>query len=333
VSTPRSAGVSIGLLGDVMLGRGVAEALASQPAEALWSPGLRELLRSLDVVVCNLECCISHRGEPTALIAGKPFFFRAPPAAVGALRAINVCAAGVANNHALDYGEQALADTLAVLQAAAIATSGAGLGASAAREPAIVDVQGRRLAVVAVTDHPAPYAAAADRWGVAYAPLSEQPPSSLLDEIASARRHCDLVVAFLHWGPNMTTGPSPWQHRAAHRLRDAGAHLIAGHSAHVFHGVGWHGGGPVLFDLGDALDDYRVDPDLRNDLGLLAVWHPDEDPELELFGLRIERCQTRLADGLDAEWIARRLDVACRELGTVVTRVAEQRFAIEPHFD
>src|SRR5258708_8690957 len=53
--------------------------------------------------------------------------------------------------------------------------------------------------------------------------------------------------------------------RAADALVAAGATLVAGHSAHVFHGVAPR----VLFDLGDFLDDYAIDPYLRNDLGLL----------------------------------------------------------------
>jgi len=64
--------------------------LDHQPPEALWAPELRELARSLDLVICNLECCISSRGRPTPLIEGKPFFFRGPPTAVDALKAMNI---------------------------------------------------------------------------------------------------------------------------------------------------------------------------------------------------------------------------------------------------
>jgi hypothetical protein len=71
--------VAIGLLGDVMLGRMVAEALHRESPEARWAPALRELARSLDLVVCNLECCISARGRPTTPIERKQFFFRARP--------------------------------------------------------------------------------------------------------------------------------------------------------------------------------------------------------------------------------------------------------------
>jgi poly-gamma-glutamate capsule biosynthesis protein CapA/YwtB (metallophosphatase superfamily) len=322
------AGIAIGLLGDVMLGRLVAQALRDQPPEALWAPELRELAASLDLVVCNLECCISERGRPTTLIGGKPFFFRGPPAAVEALQAMNIRAVGLANNHALDFGEQALQDTLELLRAAGIATAGAGFGLDAAREAAVLTAAGQRVGVIAVTDHPVEYAAAPERWGVALAIMRDAPPPWLLEQIAAARERCDLMIVFPHWGPNMTTSPARWQRRAAASLHAAGADLVAGHSAHVFHGAGWNGG-PTLFDLGDVLDDYMVDPELRNNLGVLAIWRPRSDPELELVGLRLEYCYTRLAEGADADWIAARLSRACRELGTSVTRSAEQRFTIE----
>ena len=127
----------------------------------------------------------------------------------------------------------------------------------------------------------------------------------------------------------MAAHPADWQQRAAASLHAAGADLVAGHSAHVCHGVGWDDG-PTLFDLGDVLDDYMVDPWLRNDLGVLAIWRPHADRLLELVGLRLEYCHKRLADGRDADGIAARLEHAWRELGTTVARTAEQRFAIEP---
>jgi hypothetical protein len=107
----RRARMRIALLGDVMLGRFVARALRSSPPESLWSTELRELTLGCDLVVCNHECCISERGRRTDLVPGKPLF-RAPPAAVDSLRALGVRAVSLANNHALDYGGQALADTV-----------------------------------------------------------------------------------------------------------------------------------------------------------------------------------------------------------------------------
>ena len=322
---------TIGLLGDVMLGRGVATRLATHPPEDVWSPRLRELCRSCDLIICNLECCISERGEPTGRIQGKPFFFRGPPAAVGSLQVIKVGVAGLANNHALDFEQDAFLDTLQLLGVAGIPTAGAGADEPAARRAITVEAAGMRIGLLAFSDHPPEFAARPDAPGIAYAELSRGLPPWLRAGLQQLRQDCDQVIAFPHWGPNMTPDPAPWQRKRAAEMQASGATLVAGHSAHVFHGVGWAGGSPVLFDLGDALDDYKVDRHLRNDLGVLALWQPERaETSIELVGLCLKYCRTDLAYGGDADWIATRLAQACGSLGASVERVAEQRFRISP---
>ena len=313
-----------------MLGRKVAERLAEQPPEAVWSDELKQLCVACDAVVCNLECCVSGRGSPTTRIHGKPFFFRAPPSATAALRAIGVSAVSLANNHALDFEAVALLDTLDQLAAASIATAGAGPDVARARLGAIWPVGELRLALVAATDHPKEYGAGEASPGVAFADLSAGLPYWMTAELGRVRGEADVVVAFPHWGPNMTTEPAHWQRARARELVAAGADLVAGHSAHVFHGIEWIGEHPVLYDLGGALDDYAVDPRLRNDLGLVALWRPDGDPRLELVGLELRYCETALASGSEADWIAARLAASCAPLGTRVERIGEQRFAALP---
>jgi hypothetical protein len=184
------------------------------------------------------------------------------------------------------------------------------------------------VGVVAIADHPAEYAARDGHLGIAFVDLRRELPAWLAETLADLRASCDAVIAFAHWGPNMAPEPQPWQHRFAVELQAAGAQqLVAGHSAHVFHGVAWGRSGPILTDLGDALDDYRVDTGLRNDLGLLAIWRPHSArAELELVGLRLQFAFTDLARGADADWIAERLLRASAPLQ--IERVAEQRFRI-----
>jgi poly-gamma-glutamate capsule biosynthesis protein CapA/YwtB (metallophosphatase superfamily) len=320
---------TIGLLGDVMLGRTVGETLTTTAAQELWSPALREVLGGCDAVVCNLECCISERGRRTEAIPGKPFFFRAPPDAIPALRAARVTVAGVANNHALDFGTDALLDTLGHLRSAGIEPVGAGPDDERARRGTLVDARGRRLGVLAVSDHPAEYAAAPESPGIAHASLSRGVPDWALEELGRLHQEADLVIAFPHWGPNMTVRPSATYRKRAAELLEAGADIVAGHSAHVFHGIERHPGGLALYDLGGAIDDYAVDPDRRNDLGLLVLWRPGGTPEVELVGLKLDFCRTGLAEGADADWVHARLEEACGELGCAVERTETQRFTVQ----
>jgi poly-gamma-glutamate synthesis protein (capsule biosynthesis protein) len=313
--------VTLGLAGDTMLGRSVARTLARTPPETLVAPEVRAALGQADLVVLNLECCISERGRPWEA-PGKPFFFRAPPRAVELLVLLRTDCVTLANNHALDYGDDALADTLDHLTAAGITTVGAGPDLQQARRPAVLTAGGLRVAVLGVTDHPADFAAGPDRPGVAFADLGHQVPGWLTELVRRAGAQADITLVTPHWGPNMTSAPVRHVRRAAGALVDAGATLIAGHSAHVPHGVA----GRVLYDLGDFLDDYRVDPRLRNDLGLLFLVTLDAAGplRLEALPLKLEYCHTRLAAGEDAAWVRRRFRSACAALDTSVEGAADR---------
>ncbi|MFC5834564.1 CapA family protein [Nonomuraea insulae] len=306
--------VTLALAGDTMLGRGVAYLLAkSADPGAYVSDGVRAYLAEADLTLLNLECCLSDRGDPWPE-PGKIFHFRAPPRAADLLARLGVHCVMLANNHALDYGHEALLDTCDHLAAAGIRTAGAGPDLARAREPVVLDVRGLRLSVISVTDHPADYAATPHRPGVAHADLPSGVPSWLTDTVARARAETDAVLVSPHWGPNMTTAPQPYIRAAATVLAGAGATLIAGHSAHVPHGVA----PPVLYDLGDFLDDYAVDPGLRNDLSLLFLVTIDElgPVRLRAVPLKLDYCRTVLAHGEERAWLGRRFIAACADLGT-----------------
>jgi poly-gamma-glutamate capsule biosynthesis protein CapA/YwtB (metallophosphatase superfamily) len=298
--------MKLALAGDTMLGRGVAAMLAQDPQHTLVAPEVVDVIREADLFVLNLECCISARGEP---FPGRVFHFRAPPWAAEVLAGLGVDCVTLANNHALDFGPDALLDTLAHLDAAGIRVVGAGTDVERARAPVVLEADGFRLGVVAFSDHPAEYAAAADRPGIAYADLRYSVP-----DWVTTFPDADAVLVTPHWGPNMTTEPPRDVRRAAHALLEAGATIVAGHSAHVFHGVAPR----VLYDLGDFVDDYAVDRRLRNDLGLLFLVDLGGD-RLEAIPLKLEFAHTRLAGGDDAIWIRRRFTAACAAFGTEVT--------------
>lgn len=323
-------GPTIALLGDVMLGRTVAERLAEGPPAAVWSGEVAELCGACDTVICNLECCVSEHDERTDRIRGKPFFFRAPPSATEALAAVGVTAVSLANNHALDFGTVALLDTLDHLAAASIASVGAGPDVARARRGAVLPAGRLRLGLLAATDHPEEFGAREGSPGVAFADLRAGLPGWIRAELAGLRAEADVVLAFPHWGPNMTSEPAGWQRARARDLVAAGADLVAGHSAHVFHGIEWIGERAVIYDLGGALDDYAVDRRLRNDLGMAALWRPVGEPRLELVGLELRFCETALASGVAADWIAARLTSACDPFGTRLERTGEARFVALP---
>jgi poly-gamma-glutamate capsule biosynthesis protein CapA/YwtB (metallophosphatase superfamily) len=318
--------VRVALAGDTMLGRGVAERLAVDPGHELLAAELVAIVRETDLFVVNLECCISDRGEPVR----KPeqgFFLRAPPVAAERLAGLGVTCATLANNHALDFGPEALEDTLTHLESAGIATVGAGPHEAAARTPVVLQGGGLRVRVVAVTDHPSAYAAAPDRPGIAFADLLSQDIPPWLRDCSSLGADADVTIVSPHWGPNMRAQPVAHVRRAAAALEEAGATLVAGHSAHVPQGPL----GRTLFDLGDFIDDYSVDSRLRNDLGLLWLITLDAGGPLriEAVAVRLEFAHTRQANDVEATLLLALLEERCAAVGSSVRRNGE-RLVFEP---
>ncbi|WP_128226463.1 CapA family protein [Halobacteriaceae archaeon SHR40] len=314
-----SADARIGFVGDVMLGRGVNRRWTGHDPVAVWGSA-RERLQSLSGLVINLECSISDRGHP---LSEKAFNFRATPSfAKPALTDVNVALAALANNHILDFGEQALRDTLVHLDDVDIAHAGADVDRESAFEPAITTVDDLTVAMLSLTDQYSQYAAN-DGPGTAYAALdpSDATTRSLVeDAITTAQRaDADLVVASLHWGANYETEPSDSYRAFAHWLVENGVDVVHGHSAHILQGVEVYRGRPILYDTGDFVDDYIDKPGYANKQSAIFELVIDEGSfdSLAVVPTKIENCAVELADDT-ATTACHRLCERSEDLGTTI---------------
>ncbi len=312
---------TLAITGDVMLGRLVNEAIALRGFAYPWGDTL-PLLHRADRLLINLECALTAHTEPWRGDPYKPFFFRAEPATVATLTLAHVSFASLANNHSLDFDVPGMLETIAVLDRAGIAHAGAGRTLAEARAPAWLTAGGLRIAVLAFADHPLAWAATPESPGINYTPVSldEEDFAPVAEAIAAVRAQADLVVFSIHWGPNMRLRPAPHFRSFARRVIETGVDLFWGHSAHVVQGIEFHQGKPILYDTGDFVDDYAVDPDLRNDLSalFLARVGPRQVAELELVPVQIDEMQVNIARGRDRAWFLDRLDALCAEFGTAL---------------
>src|SRR5689334_3117795 len=145
---PRPITLVVG--GDVTLGAHYEEWVDALRAKGQSGPAVdgwgfsevKPLFAGADLVLVNLECPFTGRGEPIP----KNFNFRARPSTVSVLIDAGVRAVSLANNHLMDFGPDGVADTIATLDAAGIAHFGAGANLAEARRPAIVEVGGLKIA-------------------------------------------------------------------------------------------------------------------------------------------------------------------------------------------
>ena len=244
--------------GDVLMER--SERLGLDPFASITPP-----LGSADLSVVNVEMAISDRGAPR----NKKYVFRAPPAAAGRIAAGGVSVGSLANNHAMDYGPDALSDTIDLLEGAGVVTVGAGRDADEAYRYRILATNGGlNVAFVGASlIVPAGFPAGPTTPGIASAHTSGV--ARVLDTVRAATAAADAVVVVVHWGIERNPCTTEWQRSLARQLLDAGADAIIGHHPHVLQPVVFTGEKLVAFSLGNFIWEPRQN--MGGETGVLQI--------------------------------------------------------------
>lgn len=295
----------------------------------LWGEALSWLTRTRPAAfVINVETSITRRDDA---VPGKAVHYRMAPENLAALTVAHPDVAVLANNHVADFGPDGLLDTLRALEAAGIATAGAGADADRAARPAVVPLEaGGRVLVFGLGDGssgiPPAWAATTHRPGVALLPdLSPRTATEVGERIQAARRPGDVAVVSIHWGTNWGYRVPAAQVAFAHRLIDTGVDLVHGHSSHHPRPIEVYRDRLILYGCGDFIDDYEGiggHAGYRDELRLLylaALADTGALLGLTMVPLRAERLRLRFAPPADRRWLCDSLDEVSRRFGTRVT--------------
>jgi poly-gamma-glutamate capsule biosynthesis protein CapA/YwtB (metallophosphatase superfamily) len=248
-SVPEKTEYTLLFTGDVMLSRAVGARMAARNDWSLPFRLVADALRDADLRYCNLECPISDRGANLHHL----YSFRADPKSIEGLTTAGFNVVSQANNHAYDWGPDALLDSLARLRSAGIEPVGAGENALAAHYPLVVTVGSLRIAFLAyVNIDPRDAAAGVNRAGVAWLD-----PAQALADIRFARSLADLVIVCPHWGVEYAAKPTRDQVDLAHQMIDAGADIIVGSHPHVTQPVETYHDHWIAYSLGNFVFDQQ----------------------------------------------------------------------------
>jgi poly-gamma-glutamate capsule biosynthesis protein CapA/YwtB (metallophosphatase superfamily) len=245
---PPPGTITLAFGGDVHFTERTEPRLTNGMTEPAIGP-LSATLGAADFSMVNLETAITVRGTPQA----KIYHFRTPATALEVLRRSGVDAVSMANNHAVDYGAQGLADTLAAARNAPIPVVGIGANETQAYRPYLKTIRGVRLAVLAasqvqdITNQN--WRATATKPGIA----SALERTKLVAAVKAARKKADVVVVYLHWGTEGQSCPGPEQKTIAAALAAAGATAVVGTHAHVMLGSGMMRKTYVAYGMGNLL--------------------------------------------------------------------------------
>lgn len=295
--------IVINAVGDIMLGGRWAASIQRSGYDTPFRSVVSEL-KAGDLTIANLESPIARGGVE---FSGKKFRFRAEPEVAGALIASGINLVTLANNHSMDFGGQALTETLGHLDQAGIGRVGAGENLPEARKMALYRIKGKRIAFLGYSlTQPTEFFAGKNSPGTA--PGLEK---YFVDDIGRARQEADYVIVSFHWGTEGKHAIQPYQRTAARKAIDAGADVIIGHHPHVLRGIERYKTGLVFYSLGNFT---FASKSRTADAGLLVRLRFSEGKrEAELLPLDILHrrvgFQPRPVSGKEAARIIERLNV------------------------
>lgn len=280
--------VRVALMGDFLPAGSADPVIKSQGYSRLFD-GVRPILSSADAVVLNLESPISARGKA---LKGKAYTFRSSPAAAEAMAREGIKAVWLANNHILDFGVDALYDTIEHLESAGIAHAGAGRNVTAAAAPAVLTLRGIRVSLLSFSNtFPDSYWARRDRPGTFFG--APGPVGRAVDRTLTSGK--DPVIVSFHWGEELMTKPKEYQSDLARKAIDHGASLVVGHHPHVPQPIEIYRGVPVLYSLGNfSFGSYSRK--VREGILAVAVFDGDGScTAVEIYPLLVDNTEVRFS--------------------------------------
>lgn len=214
---------------------------------------LLEYMRSGDIFMVNQEFPFSNRGVQHK---DKQYTFRINPSRVNILNELGIDIVTLANNHVLDYGEEALLDTIDTLNKGEIKLVGAGANIDSAKESVVYELGNKKIAYLAASRViPVPeWNATNTKPGL----LTTYDSTVLLEEIRQAKTSNDYVVVYVHWGIEREEYPEEYQRNLGRQYIDAGADLVIGSHPHVLQGIEYYKGKPIVYSLGNYIFNSRT---------------------------------------------------------------------------
>jgi poly-gamma-glutamate capsule biosynthesis protein CapA/YwtB (metallophosphatase superfamily) len=228
-----------------------------------------EVLRAADIAFANAEQTYAEGGY---LIRG--YGTNSESRNLEAVISAGFDVVSLANNHALDWGQQVLLDTMANMKKAGLPYIGVGKNITEAREPVILERKGVKVGFLAYSSvHPKGYEAKAEKPGLVplrvwtiHEPIDNQPGApprvvtipykkdlaAMVKDIAKLKERVDIVVVSMHWGQHIVPRVIPlYCCDIGHAAIDAGADMVLGTHTHVCKGIEIYKGKVIFYSTGN----------------------------------------------------------------------------------
>lgn len=251
--------ITIVSTGDIIPGR-MVNVKAAQYNDFTWTfKNTWQLLRDADLTVTNLEAPLMRDCAPT----GEGMSFCGSDRHIEGLKQAEVDLVTIANNHADNYGQEGIDETIKLLTASNIKYTGLG-------ETEYLTVKNIRLAFLG--------------WNF----LLPQDEVQIAKEVSDAKNKSDLVIVFPHWGDEYQEIPSEFQKNMQKSLLNAGADLILGNHPHIIQPLSIDGGSLTFFAHGNFIFDQMWSEETKKGFFAKTYIYKGKIIDVEIFPIYIK---------------------------------------------
>lgn len=299
--------------GDILLSSYVLNNYDNNGMSGMISEELSAEMQKADITMANQEFPFSARGTQAQ---DKQFTFRVDPSYVKILQGMGIDIVTLANNHALDYGTEALSDTFQTLDGAGIAYVGAGDSKERAARAYVTEMGGRIFGFLAAS-RVIPEVG----WNIDNRQpglLCTYDSAALCQAIRKAKETCDYVAVYVHWGIERENTPQDYQRQLGKAYIDAGADIVIGSHPHVLQGIEYYNGKPIVYSLGN----YIFNREIGSTLLLKAIVSPENETTLQLIPAYAAGAKTQKMDEIKGAELYKFMEeisygISVKEDGTV----------------
>lgn len=178
--------------------------------------------------------------------------------------------ATLANNHIGNFGEEAISETVSILESNGIAVTGQ-------HQPLIKDIRGVTFAFLGYND-----------IGYTPASISDAEEEKIKREITKARQQADVIIVQYHWGEEYRSQPDDRQKYLGKFTIDAGADLVIGNHPHWIQPVEMYKNKLITYAHGNFVFDQEWSIETKQGVVGRYTYFDDQLIDIEYLPIQIE---------------------------------------------
>lgn len=265
--------IKIFISGDFAPRMRVSEAIEKGDYQCLFNDML-PIINDSDIAITNLECPLIDKGTPIAKTGPN---LKASAKSIEALKYAGFDMVTLANNHAMDYGEEGLRSTIQLCKENEIEYIGAGDNLNEAKSIKYFDCKGKKIAFINCCEN---------EWSTTH---GDTPGCNPLDEVGlfyqikEAKAQVDYTILIIHGGHETYELPSPRMKKLYRWFVDLGVDAVIGHHTHCFSGYEMYHEKPIIYSLGNFVFDSSLRKDSWNIGAAIVLSLHDDSIDYQLY--------------------------------------------------